>query len=117
MLQANTELTAFFSINDPTAYGIYSAAVGLDKADDIVIVSCDGGSDVLDWVRSGRIRATVAQLPWQMGSLAAKTAYDLLEGKSVDKYTLVSPVILTTENIQNYESFFSEEGFIWPETE
>lgn len=117
MMIAHPELNAFFSINDPTAYGIYSAAQGLNKENDILIVSCDGCADVLEWIRDGRIESTVTQLPWQMGQFAAKAALDLLRGLPYDQQILVAPHILTTENLHEYEHYFSEDGFIWPDNE
>ena len=114
MLQAHPEITAFFSVNDPTAYGIYAAASGMGRGGDILIFSCDGGSDVVEWLRSGKIQSTVAQFPRQMGQLAARMAYELLAGIEVESRTQVAPCVITAENLEAYEQYLSGVIPNWP---
>lgn len=112
MLQAHPDLDAFFVVNDPTGYGVYAALQAAGKADDVVIVSCDGGSDVVEWIRSGKIESTSAQYPKDIGAMAAEAGVKLLNGEEIEKKIQVPAKTINAENIEEFAVYLQENGLM-----
>lgn len=91
LLQAQPELKAVFSQNDEMAMGAAEAIKASGK--DITIVGFDGNEDALKAVEEGKLSATVAQKPKEMGKIALETAIKYLQGESVEEY-VASPLEL-----------------------
>lgn len=91
LLQAQPELKAVFSQNDEMAMGAAEAIKASGK--DITIVGFDGNEDALKAVEEGKLSATVAQKPKEMGKIALETAIKHLQGESVEEY-VASPLEL-----------------------
>lgn len=95
LLQSNPDIKGVFSQNDEMALGAIEAAKSAGKSD-LVIVGFDGSVDGLKAVKSGKLTATVAQQPEEMGKIAIKAAYDHFDGKKLDK-KISSPLELVTK--------------------
>lgn len=94
MIQANPNIKAVFCQNDEMALGAVEALAGNDN--DIIIVGFDGNEDAIAAVKEGKIAATVAQKPDEMGKIAIETALKHLNGEQVEK-EIASPLELITE--------------------
>ena len=70
--------------NDPTALGILAALQLKRVDDDILIYGIDGSPDGKTMIKKGFLEGTSAQFPIEMGTTAADTAYEYLEGKKVE---------------------------------
>lgn len=94
LLQSNSDIDAVFAQNDEMALGAIEAieAAGLE---DIVVVGFDGNEDAIAQIEEGRLDATVAQQPYEMGSLAVQAAYDYVSGEKVENI-ISSPLELMT---------------------
>ncbi|MDO4662508.1 MAG: D-ribose ABC transporter substrate-binding protein [Tissierellia bacterium] len=93
MIQANPDIQAVFSQNDEMALGAIEA---LSSNSDILVVGFDGTEDAIKAVKDGKLAATVAQKPEEMGKLAVKTAIKYLNGEKVEE-NISSPLELITE--------------------
>ncbi|MDY3005731.1 D-ribose ABC transporter substrate-binding protein [Anaerococcus sp. AGMB00486] len=91
LLQAHPELKAVFSQNDEMAMGAAEAIKASGK--NITIVGFDGNEDALKAVEEGKLSATVAQKPKEMGKIALETAIKYLQGEKVEEY-VASPLEL-----------------------
>lgn len=91
LLQAQPDLKAVFSQNDEMAMGAAEAIKASGK--DVVIVGFDGNEDALKAVEEGKLSATVAQKPKEMGKIALETALKYLQGEKVEEY-VASPLEL-----------------------
>lgn len=101
ILQAHPDLDAVFAINDDGGLGAYAAinAAGMETW----IYSVNGSPDAKKYVAEGGIyRCTAAQSTINMGKESAKIAYQILSGKEVDHETLIDPIAITKENIDDY---------------
>jgi fructose transport system substrate-binding protein len=88
-LQKNPDINVVYTINEPSAAGAWTALKNAGKkADDITIVSVDGGCAGVRNVRAGVIDATSQQYPLLMASrgVNAVVAY-AKTGKKVSGYT------------------------------
>lgn len=93
------ELEAAFPINDPSALGAISAIEAAGRAGQVTVVTVDGSREGALAVRAGKLHATVAQFPREIGRIAADKAYAHLEGKPVEKDIKVPVKLITRENV------------------
>ena len=94
LIQANPDIQAVFCQNDEMALGA-SEALG-SKNSDIIVVGFDGNEDAIKAVEDGKLAATVAQKPKEMGKIAMETAAKALNGEDVEK-EIASPLELITK--------------------
>ena len=91
-------LDAVFAINDPSAIGCASAVGGMPgRAGGVAIVTVDGSREGIAAVKDGRLLATAAQSPGEIGRVAVGLAYDHLEGKPVAKDVKIAVRLVTRE--------------------
>ena len=81
ILQGNAGLQGLFAHNDEMALGAVEAAAAAGK--NIVLVGFDATDDAIAAVKEGRMAATVAQQPDEMGKIAVQTAVKIIKGESV----------------------------------
>ncbi|MGM0420493.1 MAG: D-ribose ABC transporter substrate-binding protein [Bacillota bacterium] len=96
LLEAHQNIDAVFAHNDEMALGAVEAIDGADRSDEITVVGFDAIDDALEAVEEGRMAATIAQQPREMGRLAVEKAVAYLEGEEVEEFIPV-PLELITE--------------------
>ena len=99
ILQKNPDLVAIFCANDGMALGAVEAARAAGK-DKIIIIGVDGNSDAVKSINSGRLNASVAQLPYLVGKQAVEGAKAILGGGKSDEQVMVPTLVLTKEVIE-----------------
>jgi ABC-type sugar transport system substrate-binding protein len=95
-LTRSPDLMAIFAANDGMALGAVEAARAAGK-DKIVIVGVDGNSDAVKSITSGRLNASVAQLPYLVGKEAVANVKKVLGGATVEPFIFVPTLTLTKE--------------------
>ncbi len=100
LLQANADLAGLFAQNDEMALGALEAAeeAGLS---DLVVVGFDATDDAIAAVREGRLAATVAQQPSEMGRIGVETAIAVFGGDDVDAEQPVEVDVVTADNVDD----------------
>ena len=83
VLQSHPDLDAIFAANDVMALGAVEAVAAAGRTGQIVIVGFDAQEDARTAIREGRMDATIAQNPREMGRLALISADRLLRGETV----------------------------------
>lgn len=101
LLQANPDVVGIFAENDEMALGAIEA-VGARAGDEVAIVGFDGTLEGLAAVDAGRMNATIAQQPRELGAQAVEQAALLLEDKDVAGVVPVSVITVTEENVGEY---------------
>jgi ribose transport system substrate-binding protein len=98
LFQANADLAGLFAQNDEMALGALEAAeeAGLD---DLVVVGFDATDDAIAAVRDGRLAATVAQQPSEMGRMGIEAAVAAANGEEVDAEQPVDVTVVTADNV------------------
>ncbi|MCG2837515.1 ribose ABC transporter substrate-binding protein RbsB [Photobacterium sp. WH77] len=84
LLAANPDVQAVFAQNDEMALGALRAVQASGKQ--VMIVGFDGTDDGIAAVNRGKLAATIAQQPDQIGALGVETAVKVLKGESVAQY-------------------------------
>jgi ribose transport system substrate-binding protein len=81
ILQGNSGIKGIFAHNDEMALGAVEAAASAGRK--IVIIGFDATDDAVTAVKDGRMAATVAQQPAEMGKAAVDTALKIMKGEEV----------------------------------
>ncbi|MDP5291592.1 ribose ABC transporter substrate-binding protein RbsB [Oceanimonas sp. CHS3-5] len=82
LLTGNPDVQAVFAQNDEMALGAMRALQAANKKD-VLIVGFDGTEDGIKAVQGGRLAATIAQQPGEIGAIAVETADRVLKGETV----------------------------------
>ena len=88
-LQKNQNINVVYTINEPSAAGAFTALKNAGKsADDVTVVSVDGGCQGVRNVKAGIIDATSQQYPLLMASKGVAAVVNYAKsGKKVSGYT------------------------------
>ena len=77
MLEAHPDISALYCTNDEMAVGAYQACESKNRTD-ILIVGFDGAPDCLQSILDGKVSATLAQSPFEMGYQSIQVLVDTL---------------------------------------
>lgn len=102
MIGRRPGLAAVFAINDPSALGAISALESAGKLESVKVVSVDGAPEAIQAIAQGKLLASSAQFPREIGRIAAGVAYDHLEGRPVEKDIEVKVELITKENAASH---------------
>lgn len=79
-LTKNPDINIVYTINEPSAAGAYAALEAANRAEDVLIVSVDGGCAGVQAVKEGRIDATAQQYPLDMAAQGVAAIADIARG-------------------------------------
>ena len=82
ILQANPDIQGVFAHNDEMALGALEAIQSAGK--DITVIGFDATDDAIKSVKDGKLSATIAQKPEEIGMKAMEAAVAKLNGEKVD---------------------------------
>lgn len=99
-LTRDPEINVVYTINEPAAFGAYTALRNAGRHRDVLIVSVDGGCEGVRGIVSGRIGATSQQYPLRMASLGVAAAVNYVENKQKASGYTDTGVTLITDNPQ-----------------
>jgi len=102
-LTAHPDLKGIFAANEPAAVGAVQALEAAGKSGQIKLVAFDAGDDEIAALKKGTVQALIVQHPFRMGYDGVKTAFDILQGKTVEKRIDTGFTIVTMENIDEPE--------------
>jgi len=99
VLQAHPDLQAVFACNDLMALGAIEAIAASGRTGSIVVVGFDAIDEAKDAIRAGRMDATIAQYPAEMGRVAVESAVKVLKGEQVPAFVPVKIELITKSNV------------------
>ena len=97
MLQAHGDINALFACSDLMALGAVEAIAAAGRSGSIRVVGFDALDDARKMIEAGRMEASVAQSPRDMGRIAVESAARLLRGEPVPAEQKV-PIALVTKS-------------------
>jgi fructose transport system substrate-binding protein len=108
---ANPDINIVYTINEPAAFGAYTALESAGLADDVLIVSIDGGCAGVRGVVEGQIGATSQQYPLQMASLGVEAVVEYARtGVAPEGYTDTGVNLITDNAVEGVGSEDTEFG-------
>lgn len=99
ILQSNPTIDALFACNDMMALGAVEAIAATGKTGQILIVGFDAVDDARDAISKGRMAASVAQHPYDMGFTAVEKAVDIIKGTEVPNEIPITIELITKEKL------------------
>jgi ribose transport system substrate-binding protein len=102
ILQSQPDIAGVFAQNDEMVLGAIQAADAAGRKG-IVFVGFDAISDAIQAIKDGKLGATIAQQPTEMGKLAVETAIKHLNGQSVDANIPVPLTLVTSDNVAQFQ--------------
>ncbi|BAU95637.1 sugar ABC transporter substrate-binding protein [Corynebacterium suranareeae] len=102
LLQAHPNVKAIFAENDEMALGAIEA-LGARAGEDVIVVGFDGTDDGLAAVEDGRMLATIAQQPEELGAKAVEEAAKLLRGEDAEAEVPVEVVTVKLDNVADFK--------------
>ena len=110
-LSKNPDINLVYTINEPAAFGAYTAIKAAGKEKQITIVSVDGGCRGVQGVVDGKIAATSQQYPLKMASMGVEAVVDYAKGgKKVSGYTDTGVTLITDQTQAGVNSKVSKFG-------
>lgn len=102
ILNQRDDIDVIMSLNDPSALGAMSALDAADLLNDVLVYGIDGAPEAKRMIKEGRMKATVAQFPMEMGRVTAQRIYETLEGKEIPKITVIPVEEITSSNVDEF---------------
>ncbi|MFH1851265.1 MAG: substrate-binding domain-containing protein [Candidatus Neomarinimicrobiota bacterium] len=99
ILQSNPDIQALFACNDMMALGAVEAIAALGKTGEITVVGFDAITDSRRAIAEGRMSASIAQHPYEMGKVALEKAWALVQGQSIPAEIPVKIELITAESL------------------
>jgi fructose transport system substrate-binding protein len=95
-LQKDPDINLVYTINEPAAFGAYTALKAAGKEKDVLIVSVDGGCQGVQGIVDGMIVATSQQYPLKMASMGVEALVDYAKtGNKVSGYVDTGVTLIT----------------------
>jgi fructose transport system substrate-binding protein len=104
-LQKDPDINVVYTINEPAAFGAYTALKAAGKENDVLVVSVDGGCAGVRGVVEGKIAATSQQYPLKMASMGVDATVNYAKsGEKVSGYTDTGVTLITDNPQEGIES-------------
>jgi len=110
-LSKNPDINLVYTINEPAAFGAFTAIKAAGKEKQITIVSVDGGCRGVQGVVDGKIAATSQQYPLKMATMGVEAVVNYAKtGKKPSGYTDTGVTLITDKTVAGVESKDSKFG-------
>ena len=115
ILTAHPDVQAIFGCNDMMALGALEAVSQAGLEGKVLVVGFDAIEDALREIKAGRMAASVAQHPEEMGRKAVEIAKQIIDakkaGKSISQLNIPKEIITPIElvTIENVDRFLQEK--------
>ena len=101
-IETGTEFDSVFCLNDPASLGAAAALDSKGLLGSVDIYGVDASPDAKQLIYEGKMMASVAQSPSQIGEEAGNAIYSLLEGREVERFISVPVELVTKDNVEQY---------------
>lgn len=110
-LSKNPNINLVYTINEPAAFGAFTAIRNAGKEKQITIVSVDGGCRGVQGVVDGKIAATSQQYPLKMATMGVQAVMEYAKtGKKPTGYTDTGVTLITDKPQAGVDSKDSKYG-------
>lgn len=99
-LMKHPDLKAVFAANDVMALGAVEAIRSAGKTKEVIVVGVDGVPDARKAIMSGKMTASITQLPYLIGRRSVELAVESVQGKCAGK-TERAPLLILTNEVLN----------------
>ena len=100
MLQAHPDIDSLFACSDLMALGAIEAIAAAGKTGRIRVIGFDALDDAKAAIAAGRMEASVAQFPAEMGRAAVESAVRVIHGETLQAEIKVPLALVTRDNVK-----------------
>ena len=97
-------IKGIIALNDPSTAGAARAIKEKRMENSIILIGFDNGTEVIEYMEEGIVKALVVQKPFNMGYLSIKTAIETIKKKKVEKRIDTGSVLISRENMYTQEN-------------
>ena len=102
ILRQHPDLVGIYANNDGMALGVFEAVKNAGATEKVAVVGTDGIREAKKSVRTGAMRATVAEFPVEEGRLGVSVALRLLGCQAIPPWVVSPAALLTRDTIASY---------------
>lgn len=102
VLTAHPDIRGVFATNDQMALGAIEAIAARRQSTPIVVVGFDATAEAVQAITEGRMSASIAQRPSEMGRRGVEAALAVLEGRPVESRIDTGTELVTAANAAGY---------------
>lgn len=102
ILQANKDIQGVFATNDEMALGALQALTAAKKQ--IPVVGFDGSPDALKSIKEGKLDASIAQSPFNIGKMSVEAAVKAAKGEKVEKRIDTGTEVINKDNVEQKQA-------------
>jgi ribose transport system substrate-binding protein len=102
ILTAHPDLRGVFATNDQMALGAVEALDARGLHGKVLVVGFDATAEAIKAITEGRMSASVAQRPFEMGRKSVEAALAILDGKPVEARIDTGTELVTSANAASY---------------
>ncbi|MCB0210243.1 MAG: sugar ABC transporter substrate-binding protein [Anaerolineae bacterium] len=104
-LTKDPDINVVYTINEPAAFGAYTAIKNAGRENDVLVVSVDGGCVGTQGVADGQIAATSQQYPLKMATQGVEAVVTYAKtGEAPSGYTDTGVTLITDNAVDGVES-------------
>lgn len=101
MMEAHSDLSAIFAINDPSALGAYSAMEAAGKEDQIKLIGFDGQKIGKVAILEGKIHCDPVQFPKRIGETTIEMMLKHFNGETIEEEILIPTELYFKADAEN----------------
>ena len=109
IISASPDVSIIYCTNDEMALGAYQAVEGKQKQDDIFVIGFDGSPDALKSIKEGKLGASLAQQPIEMGEKAVESLKTIFDGGTIESNVFTDTQIIDSKNVEAFEKDLTEQ--------
>ncbi len=102
IMQTNPDVKGIYAANDTMALGVIEALGGSSVEAGIIVVGTDAVPEAIEDVRIGKLDATIAAFPYQLGYNGLALALRALEGQAMPKEVKAPMELINADNIEEF---------------
>ena len=91
-------------LNEYTTVGAARAILDAQAQDDVLLVGFDSSMELIGYLESGLLAATIIQRPFNMGYLSIVTALDVIGGNQPESFVDTGSIRITKDNMYSEEN-------------
>ena len=103
ILESSPNVKLIYATNDEMALGAYQAVEGKKRRNDVFVIGFDGSPDAVKSIKDGKLGATLAQQPVQMGYLAVEALTRIAAGAPVESEINTPTKMVDKANVGEFE--------------
>ena len=100
-ITANDDLIGVYGDNGPTGAGIALAIAEAGLEDRVIGVAYDGNTEEIKGIENNSLKALAVQDLWDWGYTGVNLAYDLVQGKTMDKFYNTGVTLVDATNVHD----------------